>query len=147
MAMYRPLLALLVLVLVAGCTSGTSAGDGDDMGGTALDVQHVTPQDTKHRDDGFSVTRVGDRVRLEVYAGARSTGGYSVAIEAVRRVRDTLIVDAAVDVPAEDAIVTQAFTYPADAVTFPLDTGAYRVRLHLTEAGNTTTTERTVIIR
>lgn len=146
--MRRMLTIMLALGLFAGCT-GAGQPEADDREGTALDVTHVWVQDTTHDEEGIHMIRTGDgdQVRLEVYAGKRPTGGYSVTIEEVRRVDDTIIVDAVVGTPEPGSVVTQAFTYPADAVTFPLEPGAYRVQLRLAEGNTTRTTERTAVIR
>lgn len=145
--MRRLLIALLGLGVLAGCTG--SAPADTEAEGTVLDIQHVQPEDTTHSEADVRMVREGgqDRVRLEVYAGKQPTGGYSAAIEEVRRVDDTIIVDAVVTTPDEDAVVTQAFTYPADAVTFSLESGAYRVRLHLKQENATRTLEQTIILR
>lgn len=142
----RTVLALLVIGALAGCT-GSGQADGPSPPGRALDITPVAPQDTTHAEEGLRMVREDGRVRLEVYGGKQPTGGYSVNITGVRRDGDTIIVHAVLETPGADAVVTPAFSYPADAVTFPLERGAYRVRLHLARGNTTRTTERTVILR
>lgn len=49
-------------------------------------------------------------------AGPRNTGGWSIAPRSVAVEGDTAIIDAPVNGPPPDAMVTQAFTYPWAAV-------------------------------
>lgn len=49
-------------------------------------------------------------------AGMRPTGGFSVAPRGVRLDGRTLVVDAAINTPPPDAIVTQALTSPFAAI-------------------------------
>ncbi len=51
--------------------------------------------------------------------GEKPTGGYSLRIERVRLRKNRLTVQVRTQAPAAQAIVTQALTYPTDAVWLP----------------------------
>ncbi len=55
------------------------------------------------------------------YFGEKPTGGYGIEITQVSLRGSTLTVEAGVTVPPKDAMVTQALTYPFDAVWIPAD--------------------------
>jgi len=54
-----------------------------------------------------------------VTLGEQPTGGYAVEISGVQQVGDELAVSGTATTPAADAVVTQALTYPYDAVVIP----------------------------
>ena len=59
----------------------------------------------------------GGRVRLTVRAGERRTGGYRIAVAGLSRSGPELTVRCEMSEPADDAIVTQALTFPAQTVS------------------------------
>ena len=54
-----------------------------------------------------------------VALGERATGGYAVNIESIQLAGGELAVTGKASAPGEDAITTQALTYPYSAVTIP----------------------------
>ena len=63
----------------------------------------------------------GDRVFIVAALGEKPTGGYRIEITQVSLHGSTLTVEARVTVPPKGAILTQALTYPFDAVWIPAD--------------------------
>jgi hypothetical protein len=61
--------------------------------------------------------RSGPRPRITVRAGERRTGGYAITVRAIDRDGDRLRVHCATSAPPPGALVTQALTHPADAVS------------------------------
>lgn len=57
------------------------------------------------------------RVRLTVRAGDRRTGGYRIAVTAITRSGPVLTVTCELHEPGRGALVTQALTSPAQAVS------------------------------
>jgi hypothetical protein len=66
----------------------------------------------------------GGRVRLTVRLGERRTGGYSIRVRTISREGPTLTVRCEITTPRDGAVVTQAVTYPAQAVS--VDDGLVR---------------------
>jgi hypothetical protein len=56
---------------------------------------------------------------LFIAAGERPTGGYAVAVKSIRRDGEAIVVDAPVNSPPPDAMVTQAITSPYVVVAVP----------------------------
>jgi hypothetical protein len=71
----------------------------------------------------YELPRAG-RVRLTVRLGERPTGGYSIRVRRITRDGPTLTVRCEISEPRDDAIVTQALTYPAQSVS--VDEGLVR---------------------
>lgn len=57
------------------------------------------------------------RVRLTVRLGERRTGGYGIRVRRITRDGPTLTMRCEITAPRDGAIVTQALTYPAQAVS------------------------------
>ena len=71
---------------------------------------------------GARVPNSGNGTYLAAYWGEKSTGGYSLAVESARLEGDRVTVRLALREPPQDAILTQALTYPyAVAVVRDLD--------------------------
>ncbi len=65
---------------------------------------------------GAFIQRVNGRLAVVARLGERRTGGYEIRITRLTLSGSTLTVRARITEPAKNAIVTQAFTYPVDAV-------------------------------
>jgi len=66
----------------------------------------------------------GEGTYLAVFWGQKPTGGYSLGVDSARREGEGITVRLALKKPPEDAIVTQALTYPyAVAVVRGVDAG------------------------
>jgi protease stability complex PrcB-like protein len=59
----------------------------------------------------------GGRVRLTVRLGERRTGGHAIRITSITRDGPTLTLRCEIVAPRDDAIVTQALTYPVQTVS------------------------------
>ena len=66
----------------------------------------------------------GGRVRLTVRLGERRTGGYGIRVRRITRDGPTLTMRCEITAPRDGALVTQALTYPAQAVS--VDDGLVR---------------------
>jgi PrcB C-terminal len=64
-----------------------------------------------------NATAPSGRVLVAAFQGQRNTGGYSIAITAIERNGDQLVVRATFVVPDPGAMVTQALTSPAHVVS------------------------------
>ena len=64
------------------------------------------------------------RVRVTVRLGERRTGGYGIRVRTITRHGPTLTLRCEITTPRDGAIVTQAVTYPAQAVS--VDDGLVR---------------------
>lgn len=56
---------------------------------------------------------------VAVFAGEKSTGGYSVEITSVETTNSQLVITAKYSQPQADDIVTEAFTYPHHIIKIP----------------------------
>jgi hypothetical protein len=63
--------------------------------------------------------RLSGDVLIGVLMGERPTGGFSVAVDSIRREGDNVIVNATFARPASDAIVIQVLTSPFTVVSVP----------------------------
>ncbi len=61
---------------------------------------------------GARVPNSGNGTYLAAYWGEKPTGGYSLAVESARLEGDRVTVRLALKEPPQDAVVTQALTYP-----------------------------------
>ena len=139
---------MVILLLLGGCSAGTgSESSADDPSETPeaseeprdLNVERVSsdppgqgprrPQvivAPSARDlSGATPTSVpdsGSGAYLAAYWGEKPTGGYSLAVESARCEGDRVTVRLVLKEPPQDAVVTQALTYPyAVAVVRDLD--------------------------
>jgi hypothetical protein len=64
-----------------------------------------------------NTTTPSGRVLVAVFQGQQNTGGYSIAITAIERNGDQLVVRATFGVPDPGAMVTQVLTSPAHVVS------------------------------
>ena len=137
---------VLMLALAVGCAAGDGSDpSGDESNETAeapetLRVVQITseapgqgPQGPRvilspsaaglERETGASVpSGAGRGTYLAAYWGEKPTGGYSLAARSARLEGDRVAVRFALEEPPQDAIVTQALTYPyAVAVVRELD--------------------------
>lgn len=71
----------------------------------------------------YALPRDG-RVRLTVRAGERRTGGHSIRVARITRDGPTLTVQCEITPPRDDAMLTQALSYPAQTVS--VDDGLLR---------------------
>ena len=71
---------------------------------------------TDHAQQGYQVVEAEDGYYLVVYAGERPTGGYTIAVMKIINKDEVTEVIVSETSPAEDAMVTQALTYPIDIV-------------------------------
>ena len=83
-----------------------------------------------------NATAPSGRVLVAVFQGQRNTGGYSIAITAIERNGDQLVVRATFGVPGPGAMVTQVLTSPAHVVSIAAaDTTGLREAILLDETG------------
>ncbi len=137
----RLLAALLLLLLAAGCSDGEGVPDtGEETGaGPAQETTEATEgarelrveQLTSGSDGlyqpqvvvapsaaalseaaGVEVPDVGEGTYLAVFWGERPTGGYTVDVLSANLAADRVSVEVALEPPPEDAMVSQALTYP-----------------------------------
>lgn len=126
---FKRLLLLLPLLLLAGCTRPASALEfvtlarGSHSGITAPAAVLITDQKAweahwKRHASTFVPPPPAPPVDFEtasvvaLHLGERRTGGYSVAITAVKRTDEVLTVIAKESRPAPGAVVTMALTQP-----------------------------------
>jgi hypothetical protein len=75
--------------------------------------EHLRPEDrVKAR-----AVKLGERTLLAVFAGAKPTGGFAVAVKRLSLVAGRLTVAVEVREPSPDAMVIQAFTSPYQLVS------------------------------
>ena len=83
-----------------------------------------------------NATAPSGRVLVAAFQGQRNTGGYSIAITAIERNGDQLVVRATFGVPGPGAMVTQVLTSPAHVVSIAAaDTTGLREAILLDETG------------
>ena len=104
-------LALFLAALLGG--SGAEAEIAFTRA-TAAELGKV--RDRQRREPGAELRRGRQRSLLVVRLGEKRTGGYAIEIISVSFSTDTLTVRARVRQPDRGAMVTQALTYPVDAV-------------------------------
>ncbi|HET8569970.1 MAG TPA: protease complex subunit PrcB family protein [Candidatus Limnocylindria bacterium] len=101
-------------------------------------VESTTPQSGRgETSPAIDAVRTASGLRITVFQGQKTTGGYSVRVERVGKRGGELRVHASFSEPGPDAIVTQALTSPAqtisvdvaaDAVVLVDQAGAERAR-------------------
>lgn len=116
-------ITILVLGLVAGCGNKNEKTDGGEvlMGVLAYDV--INPNELEDGDikdwyeekymvEGLYTKAADDGKYVLLAAGVQNTGGYSVEITSVEGNEEEVVVEAKLNVPSKDMMVTQALTYP-----------------------------------
>lgn len=113
------LIMILSLSLFIACSKGknTSAIIGDiDFEVVGSDVLTDSKLEEwyngNHKEEGISSIDFKEYKYILVGAGEMPTGGYSVEITSVVGKEDTIIVDAKINAPKDDEMVTEALTYP-----------------------------------
>ena len=120
------MLCVNLTLLLALAASGTSAipfkrATAEERASLAKKVRgarHAPPSVTLEKWGG---EKRGDRMVIVAALGEKPTGGYGIKITQVSLHGSALTVEARVTVPPKDAMVTQALTYPFDAVWIPAD--------------------------
>ena len=114
--MWRPFLTFLALhssLLAFGSSLLFTRPTNEEMG-------RVRSTHDVRRETAFVELEPGKpRYLLVCGWGEKRTGGYSLRIESVTLSKGRLTVRVRTHSPARGVIVTQAFTYPADAVWLP----------------------------
>jgi len=77
---------------------------------------------------GVRVTKDGANTIVAIFAGEKRTGGYSVKVTGVEKRGHVCTVNYRIDTPPPGAIVTQAITYPHQAVR--IQTACSKVELN-----------------
>lgn len=141
----RLLAALLLLLLPVGCTEGsdgpatgveTAGGPAPETteaaeearelpveqlasGADGLDRRQVViapSAATLSEATGVQIPHAGEGTYLAVFWGEKPTGGYKVEVPSAWQRGDQVTVEAALEPPPQDAMVSQALTYPYAAV-------------------------------
>jgi hypothetical protein len=128
----------LLLLLAAGCSAGNGSEPSADnpsettgaseaprdlrvarissgAPGQGLDQPQIIVASSSaalSRAMGARVPDSGEGAYLAAYWGEKPTGGYSLAVESARLEGDRVTVRLALKEPPQDAVVTQALTYP-----------------------------------
>ncbi|MFP4442969.1 MAG: protease complex subunit PrcB family protein [Spirochaetia bacterium] len=130
------LILLPVLMLAAGCAS---SGPNKVSGSTVPFETLFHGTQSGIREAGFSVITSQEeyadliermdrdlpevdftaRSVAAVFAGEKSTGGYSVTITGIRREPSGLVADFVLKEPSEGSMVVQVITAPGHVVSFP----------------------------
>ena len=139
LTMIRTATILLFVLIVAGCAAASDAGESPEdrpettnappQASRELRVEEIaagapgrgpaeprvivapSAQALSHEVDGEIPDR-GEGTYLLCYWGQKPTGGYSLAVESARTEGERVTVRLALKEPPEDAILTQALTYP-----------------------------------
>lgn len=105
-----------MLVMLAGSTGGLVPFERLSN----AELQRILQAHPPRRENAFVELEVGQPNYVLVAGwGEKRTGGYVLRIERVSLRRNRLKVQVRTQAPAPDAMVTQALTYPVDAVLLP----------------------------
>lgn len=136
----KRLAVLLLLLLAAGCSDENGGPVTGDTGGEPAPETTAATEETREppveqlasgsdgldrrqvmvapsaaalsEATGVEVPDAGEGTYLAVFWGEQPTGGYTVEVTAVRLAGDRVTVEVALEPPPEDAMVSQALTYP-----------------------------------
>ncbi len=133
------LVAGFAMLLAASCPTGSTTGSPEPLKhriiaqgaygryqGTAARTAYASTE-AEYLSSWAALVTAGDPPPVDftrehavfLLAGQRPTGGYAIAVKAIRREPDTLVLDATVTPPPADAIVTQALTSPFVVLAIP----------------------------
>lgn len=121
------LVAILGLSLFTACSSeNKSALIGDInfevMGSDALTDSSLEEwYNENNNKKGLSTFDFKEHKYVLVGAGEKPTGGYSVEVTSVVGKEDSILINAKVNAPKADEMVTEAITYPSTLIRIPKD--------------------------
>ena len=120
------MLCVNLALLLALAASGTSAipfkrATAEERASLAKKMRGVRRAPPSVTLEKWGGEKRGDRLVIVAALGEKPTGGYRIEITQVSLHGSALTVEVRVTVPPKDAMVTQALTYPFDAVWIPAD--------------------------
>jgi hypothetical protein len=101
---------------VAAVLSGAAAAPPPSK---SIPLKYVRLADPPHPQPAkphYRFARRGSSTLVSIFAGEKPTGGFEIQVTTAARRGTACVVGYRVEAPPEDAIVTQALTYPSAAV-------------------------------
>lgn len=95
------------------------ADQGTLMNDLAYEIGAGDSYDSRYQERGYCMDVIDGKYRYTICSGECSTGGYGIRIKGLDCMDSgTVIVTVEETVPAQDMVVTEAFTYPNCTITF-----------------------------
>ena len=111
-----PWLFLAVLAFLGGGRASSAEVPFERVAGPEMAGFRQRVTGIRGAKPSVQIEKRGDRAAVVAALGEKRTGGYEIEIHKIELRGKTLLVTARITEPARDAFVTQALTYPADAV-------------------------------